>query len=97
MRRYFWRKFIPLRPASSLTQAEAKRLLGAIEKVLQRSIEAGGSSMTNYVNALGEKGTYQEYFLVYGREGESCTVCKGIIEKTKTGGRGTFYCAKCQR
>lgn len=58
---------------------------------------AGGSSMTNYVNALGEKGTYQEHFLAYKREGERCSTCKGIIKRIKVGGRGTFYCPECQK
>jgi formamidopyrimidine-DNA glycosylase len=93
----FLAKIHPTRRASSLTQAEAKRLLEAIEKVLRMSIEAGGSSMTNYVNALGEKGTYQEHFLVYKKEGERCPACKSIIEKIKIAGRGTFYCNKCQK
>ncbi|MBU4017478.1 hypothetical protein KJ980_08875 [Patescibacteria group bacterium] len=57
----------------------------------------GDSQVTNYVNVLGEKGTYQEQFLVYRREGKRCPACKGIIKKVKTGGRGTFYCEKCQR
>ncbi len=93
----FLARINPLRSASSLNKIEAKRLLEAVEEVLRRGIEAGGSSMTNYVNALGEKGTYQEYFLVYGQEGKRCPVCKGTIEKMKMGGRGTFYCKKCQK
>ncbi len=93
----FLARINPTRRASSLTKQEAKRLLGAIEEVLRKSIEAGGSSMTNYVNALGEKGTYQEYFLVYRKDGEWCPACKSIIKKMKTGGRGTFYCKKCQK
>lgn len=93
----FIAKIDPLRPALSLNQAELKRLLEAVEEVLRKSIEAGGSSMTNFVNTLGEKGKYQERFLVYGMEGEQCPACKGIIKKMKTGGRGTFYCPECQK
>lgn len=92
----FLARINPLRLASSLTQAEGKRLLLAMEEVLRKGIEAGGASRMNYVNVLGEKGTYQEQFLVYGREGEQCPVCKSIIKKIKTGGRGTFYCPVCQ-
>ena len=92
----FLARINPVRHASSLTKEEAKRLLAAIEEVLQKGIAAGGSSMTNYVNALGEKGTYQENFLVYGRTGEKCTFCKGIVKRMKMGGRGTFYCEECQ-
>ncbi len=57
----------------------------------------GDSQVTNYVNALGEKGRYQEQFLVYGQERKPCPACKGIIERIKTGGRGTFCCERCQK
>lgn len=93
----FLARIDPRRSALSLHKTDAKRLLGAIEEVLKRGIEAGGSSMTNYVNALGEKGKYQEQFLVYGREGEKCHECRGFIKRAKLGGRGTFYCPKCQK
>jgi formamidopyrimidine-DNA glycosylase len=93
----FLAKIYPLRLASSLHQGEARRLLGAIEEVLRKSITIGGASMANYVNLFGKKGAYQENFLVYKREGEKCSFCKNLIEKIKIGGRGTFYCPKCQR
>jgi formamidopyrimidine-DNA glycosylase len=88
---------LPTRPALSLTPVEQERLFAAIEKVLTESISVGGASASNYVNVLGEKGSYQDRFLVYKRDGESCLNCKTIITRTKMGGRGTFVCIKCQQ
>lgn len=87
----------PRRKAKTLTEEEAKKLYKAILKVLQASLDYGGSSDENFVNALGQEGNYQKHTLVYGREKEPCNVCKTPIKKIKLGGRGTFFCPKCQR
>jgi formamidopyrimidine-DNA glycosylase len=87
----------PERPALSLTDAEASGLFVAIEDVLRKSIAVGGASASNYVNALGEKGSYQDHFLVYKKEGEVCRNCSSLILRIKTGGRSTFFCPECQK
>jgi formamidopyrimidine-DNA glycosylase len=87
----------PMRVSSSLTEEEAVRLLGALEEILRKSIAVGGASANNYVNALGEQGAYQEYFLVYQKDGQVCKRCKSIIKRIKTAGRSTFFCPFCQR
>lgn len=87
----------PERKAKDLRSEEAKRLYNSILKVLKKALEYGGSSDENFVNALGQEGNYQKHFLVYGREGEKCPVCGGIIQKIKLGGRGTYFCPNCQR
>ena len=93
----FIAKIHPKRMASSLTQKEKTAVFNGIEEVLKKGIEVGGASEWNYVNALGEKGGYQNFFQVYNREGELCKRCGGVIERMKMGGRGTFYCPGCQR
>ncbi len=93
----FAAKILPTRPASSLSSEEITRLFHAIERVLRKGLQEGGASELTYVNALGEMGNYQKHFLVYGREDEPCRVCKTPIKKITLGGRGTYYCPKCQK
>lgn len=90
-------KIHPKRQASSLTPQETKALFAAIETVLRKGIEVGGASERDYVNALGGRGKYQNFFLVYKKDGENCSRCGKSIEKIKLGGRGTFFCPTCQR
>lgn len=92
----FRAKIDPRRKASSLTGDEIQRLISAIEEVLKKGLEAGGSSEWSYVNALGQTGGYQKLFLVYGQAGKPCIDCGTPIEKIQFGGRGTFFCPHCQ-
>jgi formamidopyrimidine-DNA glycosylase len=90
-------KIHPKRQASSLSIKEQKVLFAAIEKVLQKGIEVGGASEWHYVDVLGGRGKYQDFFLVYRKNGKPCQRCGTIIEKIKLGGRGTFFCPVCQK
>lgn len=90
----------PRRPAKSLSEKETKKLFGAVEKVLEDGLKYGGSSAADeaYVNAEGMPGKYQEHFRVYQRQGQSCpNKCGGKIQRIELGGRGTFFCPKCQK
>lgn len=88
----------PRRPANSISQSEQSRLYDAVLEVLSRGLKHGGATELNFVNAFGEPGGYQKYFLVYSQEGESCPgKCGGKIEKIWLGGRGTYFCSVCQR
>lgn len=93
----FLAKIDPRRPAKKVSEEEAKRLFKAIEKVLQAGIKYRGASDQYYLDALGRKGSYQDHFLTYGREGKKCFDCKGEIKRLKIGGRGTFFCSRCQK
>jgi formamidopyrimidine-DNA glycosylase len=87
----------PERKAKDLKPEEVKKLYGSILKVLQKSLDYGGSSDENFVNTLGQEGSYQKHTLVYGREKEKCRVCGFKIQKIKLGGRGTYFCPACQK
>ncbi|HLD01242.1 MAG TPA: bifunctional DNA-formamidopyrimidine glycosylase/DNA-(apurinic or apyrimidinic site) lyase, partial [Patescibacteria group bacterium] len=89
-------KIDPRRKAATLTEKEMKTLFDAIEEVMRKGIEMGGSSEWSYVNVLGEVGGYQKLFLVYGQDGKPCVRCKTLIEKVQFGGRGTYFCSTCQ-
>ena len=87
----------PRRRANTLTRAELNKLHAALQQVLQEAIRAGGSSVSDYVDADGEKGFFQFRHRAYGREGKPCLKCKTPIKKITVGGRGTHYCPKCQK
>ncbi len=93
----FEAKIDPSRKGKTLSNGEINKLYNAILDVIKKSLQYGGSSDENFVNALGQEGNYQNHTLVYGREGEACRVCKKPIEKIKLGGRGTYLCPVCQR
>jgi len=93
----FLAKIRPDKPAKKLSDLEIKKLREAIIKVLKAGIKYRGASDQYYLDALGRKGSYQDHFLTYGREGKKCFDCKGEIRKIKVGGRGTFFCPACQR
>jgi formamidopyrimidine-DNA glycosylase len=87
----------PRRRATSLTKVELRRLFLSLREVLNEAIAAGGSSVSDYVNASGEAGFFQLQHRVYGREGEPCLVCKTPIKRILIAGRSSHYCPKCQR
>ncbi|MGH9670927.1 MAG: bifunctional DNA-formamidopyrimidine glycosylase/DNA-(apurinic or apyrimidinic site) lyase [Terriglobales bacterium] len=87
----------PRRRASRLTRNELARLRRAVQQVLREAIRAGGSSVSDYVNAEGGEGFFQFEHRVYGREGEPCGVCRAAIKRVVISGRSAHYCPKCQR
>jgi formamidopyrimidine-DNA glycosylase len=87
----------PRRPGNALRPAEADRLLHAVWAVLDRAIEAKGSSIRDYVGGAGQPGGYQDQFQVYGRKGKPCPRCGGLIQTVRLAGRSTHFCPKCQR
>jgi len=93
----FYAGISPLCPAGKITDKEAKKLFKNIKKVLQKSIERRGTSFSDYVDGEGKKGSFVPLLKVYGRGGKKCKKCGHILKKTRIGGRGTVYCAKCQK
>ena len=87
----------PSRWTHRLTVRERRALYAAIQDVLESSIAARGSSIINYVDGFGLRGSNQEKLLVYGRGGEPCLRCGTPLQGTRLAGRGTVYCRKCQR
>lgn len=86
-------------PATRVNDVPAKsikKLFEEIRYVLQLSIEKGGSTDRNYVDAEGKKGSYIKFARVFRREGQPCPRCGTTILKTKVAGRGTHLCPVCQ-
>ncbi|ERT14347.1 bifunctional DNA-formamidopyrimidine glycosylase/DNA-(apurinic or apyrimidinic site) lyase [Photorhabdus temperata] len=86
----------PDRPAYTLTEHEADLLAETIKKVLQRSIEQGGTTLRDFLQSDGKPGYFAQELFVYGRAGEPCRICGEKIESIKLGQRSTFFCRRCQ-
>lgn len=87
----------PRRAAGSVSLERLKRLAGAIREVLDEAIEAGGSSLKDFVSPDGELGYFSKSFAVYDREGQPCPSCGRAVRRFVQCGRSTFYCPRCQR
>lgn len=87
----------PLAIGSRLRPERVKRLHAAIVEVLTQAIEKGGSSISDYVDADGQRGFFQFEHRVYQRTGEPCVTCGAPIKRTLVAQRGTHFCSKCQR
>ena len=92
----WWARIHPLRPAASLEHAELRALVRGVRKSLTHGIARQGATLRDYRGADGRRGSMQREFRVYGRLGEPCTRCGTPIEKTRAGGRGSWYCPNCQ-
>ena len=80
--------------------ADIRRLHDAIHSILSTAIEAGGSTLsdTQYVDVMGDGGSFQLDHRVYDRAGQRCLTCgKATIVRTVSGGRSTCFCPRCQR
>ncbi len=86
----------PRRAGGSISLERLQRLVTAIHNLLAEAIEAGGSTLRDFVSPNGELGYFSKSFSVYDREGEPCA-CGGTVRRIVQGGRSTFYCPKCQR
>lgn len=87
----------PLTPAGSLGLRRLGRLVEAVRATLHEAIEAGGSTLRDFVGGDGRKGYFQLNYFVYGREGLPCRVCATTVQRMVCGQRATFFCPRCQR
>jgi formamidopyrimidine-DNA glycosylase len=86
----------PLSPAGSMKPEHLEALREGIVGALTAGLDNGGSSIDDYRNARGERGTMQEEFLVHTREGKECVRCGETIRRIVVGGRSTYFCPGCQ-
>jgi len=87
----------PLASAAKISAPRAAKLHQAIREILTAAIEAGGSSISDYVDAEGRKGWFQVSHRVYGREGEPCVTCATPIRRILVAQRSSHFCPKCQK
>ena len=86
----------PLKKAYELDDVELANIIKYTKEVLDNAIEKGGTTIRSYTSVNGVHGLFQWELNVHCREGENCPKCREIILKIKVGGRGTYYCPRCQ-
>ena len=87
----------PKTPARRIGRARYDVLVQKIRDTLEAAIQAGGSTLRDFVGGDGRAGYFQNEHLVYGRAGEPCLTCGTPIRELRQGQRSTFYCPVCQR
>ena len=85
------------RVAASLRVDRVAKIFYAMREVLEEAIASRGSSVSNYVDAEGRKGSFQNEHRVYQRTGEQCVNCGAPIKRIIVGQRSTHYCGRCQK
>lgn len=93
----FLSKINPLKKSCDLNNKELQGIIDNTKKVLTDAIKMGGTTIRTYESSEGIHGLFQNELLVHGKENEPCPVCSSTIIKTRVGGRGTYYCPKCQK
>jgi formamidopyrimidine-DNA glycosylase len=87
----------PRTAARRLSRERCHVLAAKIRETLELAINAGGSSLRDYLRSDGRAGNYQSQFMVYDRAGKPCPRCAASIREIRQGQRSTFYCPRCQR
>ena len=87
----------PAKAAGKLTRPQCARLAHAVRLILKKAIDAGGSSLKDFVNSAGDPGHFMVQTKVYDRKGLPCKVCKTGIVQIVQGQRSTYFCPQCQK
>lgn len=90
-------KLNPLKKANTLDEKECQDIIKYTKEILDKAIKMGGTTIRTYSSVDGVHGLFQEELLVHGKDKGICPVCKEKINKIKVGGRGTYFCPKCQK
>lgn len=85
----------PRKSCRDITQEETKKLYNSIINILKEAIELGGTSTEEFTNLIERDKFFEPR--VHRREGEFCPICNTPIVMEKLGGRGTYYCPRCQK
>jgi formamidopyrimidine-DNA glycosylase len=93
----FMSKLHPTTPTNKIKKKQIEEIINNSIIVLEKAIALGGTTIHSYESSEGVTGLFQNKLLVHTKEGQPCPVCATTIEKMKVGGRGTYYCHKCQK
>ncbi len=95
----FLSKINPFKEVRLLTKQECKKIITNSRKILLRAIKRGGSSIRDFKNTSGSKGSFQNEFKVYQQAGNQCKNfgCYNVIKKKIISNRATFFCDSCQK
>ena len=89
----------PIKAAKNLSNLEINKIIKFTKKIISKAIILGGSSIKDFSSSSGKKGSFQQYFSVYGKKGEKCSNknCRTFIIKIIVSNRASFYCPMCQK
>ena len=87
----------PRRPACEVEMTEWRKIVRNAKKILARAVEAGGTTVSDFLNVDGSRGAYANELKIYGKAGSPCPKCGTIIESVTLGGRSSTFCPKCQK
>ena len=93
----FLSKLNPLIKPLELKDKDLSNIIDNTIKVMDKAVSEGGTTIRSYTSEEGVTGLFQNNLNVHSRKGEKCPVCGEVIVKTRVGGRGTYYCPKCQK
>ncbi len=90
-------KINPLTPVSQLSKAKLAKLVAAIREILQTAINAGGTTLRDFVNSQGNPGYFSQSLQVYGKASQACPRCKSTLVSQIIAQRNTVFCERCQK
>jgi len=90
-------KIHPAELGTRLKPEQVRRLYRVLQQILQKAIVMRGSSISDFLDAQGVPGEYQQHHRVYGREGKACSRCKTSIRRVIVAGRSSYFCPSCQK
>ena len=86
----------PTLPCFKLSVAKCSQLVACLKSVLLKAISKGGSSLRDFSGLSGERGSFVDEHLVYGKK-ENCVICTADLRRMDIGQRTTTFCPRCQR
>ncbi len=87
----------PKRDAGKISRLRYEKLVLCIKQVLQRAIDAGGTTLRDFTDSNGDPGYFSQSLQVYGRKHQPCNICQQTLKEIRQGQRSTVYCPECQR
>lgn len=87
----------PYRKSCNISLEECDEIIKNTRLVLSEAIKKGGTTIKSFTSSEGVHGLFQNELLVHGKKNDKCPVCGSRIEVCRIGGRGTYYCTKCQK
>ena len=90
-------KILPTRKGNTISLKECDEIKNNSNEIIKKATLAGGTTIRSYTSSLGVIGHYQDNLMVHTKANMPCKKCGSIIKKTRVGGRGTYYCPKCQK
>ncbi len=93
----FLAKINPITKCCDLSDDDLKKIIKYTREVLDKAIKLGGTTIRSYTSVDGVHGRFQNELSIHGKDKGNCPKCGSEIIKIKVGGRGTYYCPKCQK